>query len=72
MKNQIILIGGNNDDTQEIRKTFEIYDVSKNQFIEFPKTSHEHFYYPGMVIENNNLIHVIGNNGYWNNEVGGE
>ena len=33
----------------------------KNKFIEYPQTLKEHIMNPGISIENNNLIYVIGN-----------
>ena len=37
--------------------------MMKNKFIEYPNTSQKHTCYPGIVIENNNLIYEIGNEG---------
>ena len=57
IKNQIILIGGNHD---ENIKSFEMFDIIKNKFIEYPCTLELHRWKPGIVIENNNLIYIIG------------
>jgi len=62
-KNEIILIGGYNRNDKEMSRSFSMFDIMKNEFIEYPKTSQKHEFYPGIIIENNNLIYVIGNNG---------
>jgi len=40
-----------------------LVDIFKNDFIEYPKTSKDHVWKPGIVIMNNNLICVVGNDG---------
>jgi len=57
IKNQIILIGGH---YEENHKSFEMFDIIKNEFIEYPCTLEEHRLRPGIVTENNNLIYIIG------------
>ena len=39
-----------------------MFDIIKNEFIEYPETLEKHRYKPGIVIENNNLIYIIGDN----------
>jgi len=56
MNKKIILIGGYNN---EVCKSFEMFDIVKNEFIEYPQTFEEHRWRPGISIENNNLIY------YW-------
>jgi len=73
--NQIFLIGGINSDKTidtNISKTFFVYDVSKNEFIEFPNTLEEHQWKPGIIIDNNDhtLIYAVGNNGTLKNSWG--
>jgi len=73
--NQIFLIGGvNSDKTIEtnISKTCSVYDITKNEFIEFPNTLEEHRWKPGIVIDDNNhkLIYAVGNNGALKNSWG--
>ena len=57
IKNQIILIGGYH---YENFKSFEMFDITKNKFIEYPQTLEKHSRKPGIIIENNNLIYIIG------------
>ena len=59
IKNQIILIGGYH---YENYKSFEMFDIIKNKFIQYPDTLKIHRRKPGIVIENNNLIYIIGDN----------
>ena len=67
-KNEIILIGGfNHHNLEESARSFSMFEMMKNKFIEYSKTSQKHSWRPGIVIENNNLIYIIGNNGYNNN-----
>ena len=37
-----------------------MFDIIKNKFIEYPDTLEIHRWKPGIVIENNNLIYIIG------------
>jgi len=61
-KNQIILIGG--QDNEKNNKLFVTYDISKNQSIQNQNTSYIHSWKPGIVIENHDVIYVIGDRGY--------
>ena len=69
-RNEIILIGGFNRRASYVSQSCSMYDVFKNQFIEYPQTLQQHSFRPGIIIENNNLIHVIGNEGSVNNTWG--
>ena len=70
-KKQIILIGGygNYAMNDEISRSFSMFEINKNEFIEYPNTSRQHSWKPGIVIQNNNVIYVIKNHGMKNNRV---
>jgi len=62
-KNQILLIGGE-DNNDNSHKLFFTYDIHKNQCIQNPDTLQSHSFKPGIVIENHDLIYVVGDRGY--------
>ena len=63
-KNQIILIGGYNDNEKDnTARSFSIFEMMKNKLIEYPPTLHQHSWKPAILIQNNNTIYAIGNNG---------
>ena len=76
-KNEIILIGGNaemlymypSSRDEETPRSFSMFEIVKNECIEYPKTSQKHSWKPAILIQNNNTIYVIGNNGMNNNRV---
>ena len=44
-----------------------MFEINKNELIEYPKTSQKHQRKPGIIIQNNNLIYAIGNVDWDNN-----
>ena len=47
-----------------------MYDINKDECVNYPNTLHDHGWKPGIVIENNNCIYVIGDGGYQTNRWG--
>jgi len=68
----IILVGGFNQDfhNENEPRSFVMFDILKNEFIEYPKTTQQHAWKPAVSIENETAIYVIGNDGRANEKWG--